>query len=270
MQPKIILITGASSGIGKACAEQLVGEGHIVYGTSRKPYQSDHENLHFIICDVIDIVSVEKCVKQIVAEQGRLDVLMNNAGAGIVGALELTTKEEFDFQMRVNFEGVFNVCAAVVPIMREQRSGTIINMSSVGGVMGLPFQGLYSASKFAVEGFSEALRLEMHTFGVNVVIIEPGDFNTGFTGSRMTSVATQNHPDYKEQFATTLRLIEDNESNGNPPVKIARLVSKIVNSKKPGFRYPVGNIIERLSIFVKRIVPGRFYQWILRVYYKVS
>lgn len=270
MEQKIILVTGASSGIGKACAEQLINDGHIVYGTSRKAMNPGENNLFFLQCDVTDKASVDQCVSRIIAEQGRLDVVMNNAGAGIVGALELTTQEEFDFQMEVNFRGVFNVCTAVVPIFREQRSGTIINVSSVGGVMGLPFQGLYSASKFAVEGFSEALRLELHPFKINVVLIQPGDFNTGFTGHRMVSKATQEHPDYKGQFATTLKLIEDNENNGCHPQLIARLVSKIVKSKKPAFRQPIGNIVERLSIFVKRLVPGRFFQWILRVYYKVD
>lgn len=270
MEQKVILITGASSGIGKECANLLAKDGHIVYGTSRKPQKSESSNLHFLACDVTDKTSVEACVSQIVAEQGRIDVVLNNAGAGIVGALELTTKDEFDFQMNVNFEGVFNVCTAVIPILRTQRSGTIINMSSMGGVMGLPFQGLYSASKFAVEGFSEALRLELHPFNIKVVIIEPGDFDTGFTSNRMMSKLTQEHPDYKSQFATTLKLIEDNENNGSQPIKIARLVSKIANKKNPQFRYPIGNLVERLSIYVKRLVPGRIYQWILRVYYKID
>lgn len=270
MIPKIILITGASSGIGKACAEVLADDGHIVYGTSRKAMNSEKNNLFFLQCDVTDKESVDHCVKTIIDERGRLDVVMNNAGAGIVGALELTTREEFDFQMEVNFRGVFNVCTAVVPVFRKQRSGTIINVSSVGGVMGLPFQGLYSASKFAVEGFSEALRLELHPFGINVVLIQPGDLNTGFTGHRMISQATQDHPEYKDQFAITLKLIEDNENNGGSPEKIARSVSKIVKQKKPAFRQPIGNVVERLSIFVKRLVPGRFFQWILRMYYQVD
>ena len=267
---KVVLITGASSGIGKACAEHLVAQGHIVYGTSRKLQESALDNLYFLQCEVTNKASVEACVAHILNEQKRLDVVMNNAGVGIVGALELTTKEEFDFQMKTNFEGMFNVCSVVTPVFREQRSGTIINVSSVGGVMGLPFQGLYSASKFAIEGYSEALRLELHPFKINVVLIQPGDFNTGFTSSRMVSEATKQHKDYKDQFATTLKIIEDNENGGSDPIKIARLIGRIVAKDKTGFRYPVGNIIERLSIFVKRIVPGRFYQWILRQYYQVK
>lgn len=267
---KIILITGASSGIGKACAELLVDQGHIVYGTSRKEQKSNLTNLHFLQCDVTDRVSVYKCVNTILSEQGHLDVVMNNAGAGIVGALELTTEEEFNFQMEVNFRGVFNVCAAVLAHFRKNRKGTIINVSSVGGVMGLPFQGLYSASKFAIEGYSEALRLEMYPFGVNIVLIQPGDFNTGFTSHRMVSKATAECDDYKQQFETTLKLIEDNENNGNPPIKIARLIAQIVEKDKPAFRYTIGSMVEKASIFVKRIVPGRFFQWILRKYYQIE
>lgn len=270
MASKIILITGASSGIGEACAQMLAEKGHIVYGTSRKPRQSDKKNLYFLECDVNNKDTIRSCIDKILQEQGKLDVLINNAGAGIVGALELTTQEEFEFQMKVNFEGVFNMCTAVVPIFREQKSGTIINMSSVGGVMGLPFQGLYSASKFAVEGFSEALRLELHPFKINIVLIEPGDFNTGFTNSRIVSKATQTHPAYKEQFRTTLKLIEDSENSGSDPEKIACLISKIVTKKNPKFRYPVGHFAERLSIYVKRLVPGKFFQRILRIYYQVD
>lgn len=270
MTKKIILITGVSSGIGKCCADELTRHGHTVYGISRKPQLSKFPNLHFISCDVTDRESVQTAINKIIQQEGRIDVLMNNAGAGIVGALDHITKEEFDFQMKVNLEGVINMCCQVIPIFRKQRSGMVINVSSVGGVMGLPFQGLYSASKFAIEGYSEALRLELHSFNIKVKLIEPGDFNTGFTGNRVISHATLNDPDYKDQFECTLKIIENNENSGSNPSKIAKLVLRMVNKESNKFRYPVGNIIERLSIFVKRIVPGRLYQWILRIFYKIK
>lgn len=270
MTKKIILITGASSGIGRACAEELALFGHTVYGTSRKPQVSELPNLHFITCDVTKREDIRNAVQLILQKESRIDVLMNNAGAGIVGALEHITKDEFDFQMQVNLEGVINMCCEVVPVFRKQRSGMIINVSSVGGVMGLPFQGLYSASKFAVEGYSEALRLELNTFNIRVKLIEPGDFNTGFTSSRVVSATTLQDVDYKEQFALTLKIIEDNENMGSNPAKIAKMVLNMINKDSRKFRYPVGNMIERLSIFVKRIVPGRMYQWILRVFYKIK
>ena len=267
---KIILITGASSGIGKDCAELLAKQGHVVYGTSRKPQKSNLENLTFLSCDVTDRLSVKSCVDQIIKEQQAIDVIINNAGAGIVGALELTTKEEFDFQMQVNFEGVFNVCSVVIPHLRNQRTGLIINMSSIGGVMGLPFQGLYSASKFAVEGYSEALRVEMYPFNIKVVLIQPGDFNTSFTNKRIISKATQEHKDYKNQFSTTLQLIENNEKKGGNPTQVAQLIAKIIESKNPSFKYSIGKWTERAAIYAKRIVPNRTHQWILRKYYQIK
>lgn len=270
MKNKVVLITGASSGIGKSCAILLAQNGYTVYGVSRKSQESAIDNLRFITCDVTNLASVKEAVEKVVQKEGRIDVLMNNAGAGIVGALDLTTPDEYDFQMKVNVQGVVNMCCAVVPLMRKNRNGTVINVSSVGGIMGLPFQGLYSASKFAIEGYSEALRLELHPFNVRVKIIEPGDFNTGFTSSRVSSAATVADSDYKDQFAKTLQILENNENTGSNPSKIANLVLQIIQRDSRKFRYPVGNIIERLSIFVKRLVPGRLYQWILRVFYQIK
>lgn len=268
--PDIILITGASSGIGKACAEHLAHKGYIVYGTSRKVVTDSVPNLTFLQMDVTDLHSVEFGVNRIIAEQGRIDVVMNNAGIGILGALELADKEEIQKQMETNFYGVANVCSAVIPYMRKKLSGKIINISSVGGVMGLPFQGFYSASKFAVEGYSEALSLELHRFNIKVTIIEPGDFNTGFTGNRIISKATLNNSDYKKQVETTLKLIEKEEKNGCDPIKLAKIVEKIITQKNPRFRYQVGKIEQVLSIYVKRFLPAKWYNAILRSYYKVG
>lgn len=267
---KIILITGASSGIGKTCAEYLVGKGHIVYGTSRKPMTSDLRNMHFLQMDVTDRQSVADGVKLIIEEQGRIDIVMNNAGMGIMGALELATEDEVRLQMDANFYGVVNVCSTVVPYFRKQRSGHIINISSIGGVMGLPYQGFYSASKFAVEGYSEALSIELHKFGIKVTLIEPGDFNTGFTGNRKLSEATLACDDYKDNFETTLKLVEKEESGGSHPIKIAKAVEKIIRKKNPPFRYPIGNFEQVLSIYVKRLLPSKWYSAILRNYYKVN
>ena len=270
MKNIVILITGASSGIGKSCAIALAEYGYTVYGVSRKDQASDTQNLHFITCDVTNRDSVKKAVDAVILKEGRIDVLMNNAGAGIVGALDLVTPEEYNFQMKVNVEGVANMCCAVIPYMRKRKQGMVINVSSVGGIMGLPFQGLYSASKFAIEGYTEALRLELHPFNIRVKLIEPGDFNTGFTSSRVSSQATVADADYAAQYAKTLHILENNENTGSHPSKIANLILQIVKRDSRKFRYPVGNIIERLSICVKRLVPGRMYQWILRVFYQIK
>lgn len=267
--PNVILITGASSGIGKACAEYLAKKGNLVYGTSRKELKSNQKNLVFLQMNVTNRESVEKGIRLIIEEQGKIDVVVNNAGMGILGALELATEKEIRLQIDTNFYGVVNVCSTVTPYFRKQKSGKIINISSVGGVMGLPYQGFYSASKFAIEGYSEALSLELHQFNIRVVIIEPGDFNTGFTGNRIISEATMNDNDYKTSAETALRLIEKEELNGCHPNKIAKLIDKIIRKRKPRFRYPVGKFEQVLSIYAKRFLPARLYNNILRSYYKI-
>ena len=190
---QVIIITGASSGFGKATAELLATKGHIVYGLCRREMQDT--TIKYRQCDVRNRAQIASVVAEIITEQGRVDVLVNNAGMGIGGALELATEEEIDLQMGTNFMGCVNLCQAVLPYMRKAHKGKIINLSSIGGVMGLPYQGFYSASKFAIEGFSEALSAEVRGFGISVSMVEPGDFATGFTGSRKNSQTTLDDPD---------------------------------------------------------------------------
>src|SRR5579872_2559800 len=176
---RVALVTGASSGIGRACAELLAARDFRVYGASRHPLPgSSFESLPM---DVRDEESVTAGIASIVQREGRLDVIVNNAGIAIAGAVEDTSVEEAKDQFDVNFFGALRVCRAVLPVLRDQRSGTIVNIGSIGGLIALPFQGLYSASKFALEGLSESLRLEVAPFGIHVVLIEPGDQQTPLT-----------------------------------------------------------------------------------------
>ena len=209
---QVIIITGASSGFGKATAEMLSKKGYTVYGLCRRQMQDS--TIKYRQCDVRNRENIHTVVEQIVAEQGRVDVLINNAGMGIGGALELATEEEIDLQMGTNFMGCVNMCQAVLPYMRRQRAGKIINLSSIGGLMGLPYQGFYSASKFAIEGFTEALSAEVRGFGIRVCMVEPGDFATGFTGSRKNSQPTLDDPDYGPIFKRSLAIIEKEENGG--------------------------------------------------------
>ncbi|MDD3405217.1 MAG: SDR family oxidoreductase [Paludibacteraceae bacterium] len=269
MQHKIILVTGASSGFGKAISEQLVKEGHIVYGTSRKLVTFDN-GCKMLQMDVTDRMSINNAILQIIEEQKQIDVVINNAGMGIGGSVELATKEEIALQMNTNFGGTVNVCSCVLPYMRRQRTGLIINTSSIGGVFGIPYQGFYSASKFAIEGYSEALSLETYQFGVRVVMVEPGDFSTGFTGNRKISVATQNDPDYQASFARVLKNIEHDETNGGKPEYLAKQIAKIVASKRPRLRYVITpNFTQKLSVLLSKIMCGRHFQAMLRKFYNV-
>jgi NAD(P)-dependent dehydrogenase (short-subunit alcohol dehydrogenase family) len=268
----VVLITGASSGIGKACAGYLAAKGFTVYGTSRKETTGDPQtpNLHMLKMDVTEVLSVKKAIDLLIAEQGRLDVVINSAGMGIGGALELATPEEIKLQMDTNFMGTVNVCSATIPHLRQTGGGKIINLSSLGGVMGVPFQGFYSASKFAIEGYSETLSLEVHPFRIRVVLIEPGDFNTGFTSNRVISEKTQHSTAYGKQFSKTMAIIEKEEKSGDNPVKIAKLMYRIIRSKHPKFRYKTGNFVQTNFAKAKKFIPAHTYQFLLRFYYNMK
>ena len=266
----VILITGASSGFGKAIAEELIACGHVVYGTSRKVAENAANGLKMLQLDVTSREQVKNAVSHIIEQENALDVVINNAGMGIGGALELATQQEVDIQMNTNFFGVVNVCSEVLPYFRKNRKGLIINVSSIGGIFGIPYQGFYSASKFAVEGYSEVLSLETKQFGIKIVLVEPGDFNTGFTKSRIISTETQNNDDYKKSFERVLKNIEKDETNGGSPKYLAKKIAKIINKKNPKFRYVIApNILQKLSVILSQILPSRFFQWLLRLFYSV-
>ena len=263
---QVIIITGASSGFGRATAALLADKGHTVYGLCRRPM--DDPRIHYLKCDVRDRAQIAAAVERIIAEQGRVDVLVNNAGMGIGGALELATPDEIDLQMGTNFMGCVNMCQAVLPHMRKARRGKIVNLSSIGGVMGLPYQGFYSASKFAIEGFSEALAAEVRRFGIRVCMVEPGDFATGFTGSRRNSQSTLDDPDYGPVFRHSLAIIEKEENGGLKPDVLARRIVHLVECKRPPLRSVVANLEQWLSVVIKRILSGNQMVAILRDYYK--
>ena len=266
MQPQVIVITGASSGFGLSTAELLASQGHTVYGLCRRPME--HATIRYRQSDVRNREQIASIIAQIVEEQGHIDVLINNAGMGIGGALELATPEEIDLQMGTNFMGCVNLCQAVLPYMRKARHGKIINLSSIGGVMGLPYQGFYSASKFAIEGFSEALSAEVRRFGIKVSMVEPGDFATGFTGSRHNSQATLDDSDYGPVFRNSLEIIEKEENGGLRSEVLARRIAKMVEQKNPPLRKVVANLEQKLSVVIKRILTGNQMVGILRSYYK--
>lgn len=262
----VTVVTGASSGFGKATAEMLAARGHKVYGIARR--EMHHAQIEYRQCDVRDFNAVSVLIDSIIREEGQIDVLINNAGMGIGGSLELASTEEIDLQMGTNFMGCVNMCRAVLPHMRRARHGRIINLSSIGGLMGLPYQGFYSASKFAIEGFSEALSAEVKRFGIDISIVEPGDFATNFTASRRNSQASLDDPDYGPVFRNSLDIIEKEENGGLKPDRLASRIVKIVECRRPRLHYVVANLEQKLSVLLKRILPGGIFVNILRDYYK--
>jgi len=262
---KVVFITGASSGIGRACAALLHERGYLVYGTSRKP--APIEPWRMVVLDVRDDASVSAAAAQILAEQGRVDVLINNAGMVLAGALEDTTLDEALAQLDTNVLGALRMCKAVLPAMRAQRSGVIINMGSIAGRVGLPFQGLYSASKFALEGFTEALRLETRPFGVRAVVVEPGDIATGVVQNRVRAAASGEGSAYLGAFRKVVASYEKDESGGASPDVVARTVLAIIEKGAPAVRYSTGPIAQRLLSGLKPFLPSKVFEFGLRVFY---
>ena len=180
---KVILITGVSSGFGKQTARLLSEEGHIVYGLQEEEIKSA-QSVSYLRMDLTDLSSVREAVSSMIDREGRIDVLINNAGMHTGGPVETLPADYIKLQMDTNFMGMVHLTREVLPVMRRQGAGRIINVSSIGGLMGLPFQAYYSAAKFAVEGFSEALRMEVNRFNIKIIVINPGDFHTSNSANR--------------------------------------------------------------------------------------
>lgn len=263
----VILITGITSGFGKAMAERLSAEGHKVYGTHRRAREFI-PSVTYIQVEATDDRQVEDAVNQVVAAEERIDVFINNAGMGIGGPLEFSSLDDARHQMDVNWMGMVRFLHFVVPVMRRQGSGKIICFSSIGGLIGLPFQGLYSASKFAIEGYCEALRLELRKSGVKVVVIEPGDFATRFTAQRKSVSDPEAHQAYPS-YAASLSSIEKDEMTGLKPEYLAGKIARIVRKKNPAYSYIISTLEQRLSVTLKKLLPASWFASILSSYYKL-
>ena len=266
---KVVLITGISSGFGKAISELLSTRGYIVYGFSRKQNEDLKEKIKVLQGDVTDVISVQKGVSTLIKKEGRIDILINNAGMGISGSIEDSAREDIQLQMGTNFMGCVNMIQAVLPSMRKQGSGTIVNISSIGGLMGLPYQGFYAASKFAVEGLSESLRMELNPFNIKVIVIQPGDFHTSFTANRKP-VKTGDTSAYKAQFQMTLSIIEKDEQGGLKPEFLARKLAKILQKKNPRHHYIIATLEQKFAVVLKRILPGSWFSSILSSHYGIK
>jgi len=266
---KVVFITGVSSGFGKKTAELLAAKGHIVYGTVRKETEI-MQNVNILKMDLTDHLSVKQAVGTVLQKEGRIDILINNAGAHTGGAIETTSIENIRLQMDTNVMGMVYMLRQVLPAMRKQMGGTIINFSSIGGLMGLPFQGFYSASKFAIEGISEALRMEVKPFNIKVVVINPGDFHTNNTANRRNFLNRDVNDPYADQFSKTLAIIERDENGGWPPEVLAKKLVRIVEVKNPCKRYIIATAEQKLAVVLKNILPAGWFMKILAPHYGIK
>ncbi len=261
----VVLITGCSSGIGKATALAAAARGHRVYATGRDPESlrelSGGGRIRTLALDVTDTGSIGRAVASVLGESGRLDALVNNAGYGQYGAAEDVTAEEWRREFDVNLFGAVEVTRAVLPAMREARSGTIVNVSSVAGKIAIPFAAPYCASKHALEAVSDALRVEVAPFGIRVVVIEPGPIGTRFGERARAGVARMlaSPGPYSPFYRNAERAMDTDFQAGKlPPEAVARVIVQAIESENPKTRYRVTRMASVL-IFLRRFLPDRFF-----------
>jgi NAD(P)-dependent dehydrogenase (short-subunit alcohol dehydrogenase family) len=235
----VVLITGASSGVGQATARQLAQRGYQVFGTSRNPARAEAiAGTQFLALDVREDESVAACVAAVIEQTGRLDVLFNNAGYEQAGAIEEVSIEEAKAQFETNVFGILRMNKAVLPHMRAKRSGKIVNMSSVAGVFSVPFLGVYSSTKFAVEAITEALRIEVAPLNIHVSLFEVDALHTPMMDNRLRPVTPiEDYAVWRERMLGELRAFED---QGHSADKVAAQIVKIIESPKPRLRYAMG------------------------------
>ena len=265
---KVVLITGGSSGIGKSIGEFLHAKGFVVYGTSRNPERIQGSVFPLIALDVRNVESIQKAVQEIISKSGRIDVVINNAGVGITGPIEEIPTEEIKNNFETNLFGPIEVMKAVLPQMREQKSGLIINITSIAGYMGLPYRGIYSASKGALELITEALRMEVKSFGIQITNVAPGDFATNIAAGRYHAPVVKGSA-YEVPYGNTLKEMDSHVDSGSNPNEMAEAIFAIIKTDKPKVHYKVGAFMQKFSIVLKRILPDTVYEKMLMNHYKL-
>ena len=265
---KVVLITGGSSGIGKSIGEYLQIKGFKVYGTSRNPNNYPKTKFPIVALDVTKPKTIANCVAAVLKHESHIDVLINNAGAGITGPIEEIPDEEIKRNFETNLFGPINVIKAVLPIMRNQNSGLIINITSIAGYMGLPYRGIYSASKGALELVTEAFRMELKDFNIEMTNVAPGDFATNIAAGRYHAPVLDNSP-YREKYGNSLKMMNAHVDEGNDPQQMADAIFKIIKTKKPKAHYKIGAFMQKFSIVLKRLLPDKVYEKLLMNHYKL-
>jgi NAD(P)-dependent dehydrogenase (short-subunit alcohol dehydrogenase family) len=269
MQQKVVLITGGSSGIGKSIGLYLKSKGLKVYGTTRDLAKyPDFEIFELLQLEVTEPTSVQTAVKQLIAKEGRIDVLVNNAGVGITGPIEETPHEEIQKAFDINFNGPLHMTKAVLPQMRHQKSGCIINITSIAGSMGLPYRGIYSATKGAMDIVTEALRMETKDFGIQIAALAPGDFATNIAAGRYHAPVQAESP-YSSPYEKTLKMINNDVDAAGDPILVAKKVYEIIYTAEPKVHYRVGDFMQKFSLFLKKCLPDKIYEKLVLNHYKL-
>jgi NAD(P)-dependent dehydrogenase (short-subunit alcohol dehydrogenase family) len=272
VSPRTVLITGGSSGFGRAIAEALAARGDRVYGTTRRSGlpETGSAQVRMLTMDVGEPASVDAAVARVITEPGRIDALINNAGFGIAGAIEDTSDAEARAQFETNFFGLHRVCRAVLPQMRRQGGGRVINVSSLAGLVAVPYQALYCASKHAIEAYTEALRMEMKPFGIHVSMIEPGDFATSFTDNRRMVEGCADGSAHHARCRTAVARMQEDERKFKDLTPVVKTVLAALDDPQPALRYPVAVPIQRFLVGLKPFVPQRLFEYLIMDNYKLT
>jgi short-subunit dehydrogenase len=265
---KVVFITGASSGIGKSIGEFLHHKDFVVYGTSRNPDAITQSLFPLLQLDVHNTQSILNCVAQIIQKEGQIDVVINNAGVGITGPIEEIPSKEIRNNFETNLFGPIEVMKAVLPVMREQKGGLIINITSIAGYMGLPYRGIYSASKGALELITEALRMEVRAHGIQITNVAPGDFATNIAAGRYHAPVVEGSA-YEVSYGNSLKEMNLHVDRGSNPNEMAEAIYAIINTKNPKIHYKVGVFMQKFSIVLKRILPDNVFEKIVMKHYKL-
>ncbi len=256
--PRVVLVTGSSAGIGQACAARLHAAGWSVFGASRRGTAEGGWNP--LVMDVDRDDSVDDAVGALLARTGRLDAVVACAGWGLAGAVEQTSIEDAHDQLETNFWGAVRVVARALPVMRAQGAGRVVLVSSIGGIVALPFQAFYSASKFAMEGYGEALAYEVGPFGIQVTLVEPGNVRTDFTANRRDAAAPAGEDPYREAATRAVTKMGEDEARGVAPGEVAAVVERVLEARRAPRRVSVGKMGERVGILAKRLMPSRAFE----------
>jgi NAD(P)-dependent dehydrogenase (short-subunit alcohol dehydrogenase family) len=252
-QPRpVAIVTGATAGIGAATARALDAAGYRVFGTYRKLPATKIPSVDYVACDVTNDLTVDAAVREVLAKAGRIDLLVNNAGVGLIGAAEESSLEQARSIFEVNLFGVIRMTNAVLPLMRQQRSGRIVNISSVMGLIPSPFLALYASSKHAVEGYSQSLDHEVRGSGIRVVLVEPGYTRTAFESNALAADQKSEH--YALARANAEAVMRSEIAKADPPEVVAGTVVTAATAAKPHLRYTAGRDAATVSL-LRRFVP---------------
>ncbi|HQV37448.1 MAG: SDR family oxidoreductase [Flavobacteriales bacterium] len=262
---KVVLVTGGSSGIGKAICTRLAAQGHTVFGTTRK-VGTQPKGYRLITMDLVDDTSVKHAVNEVITAAHRIDVVVNNAGLGIQGPTEDIQPEQAIELFDANLFGAHRVCRAVLPHMRANGSGLIINITSLAANFGLPYRGFYSASKAALERYTEALSMEVQPFGIHVVSLQPGEYKTNIGTNRIRPAVIGEA--YKDGYDRAMEILGGSLHYSHDPDEVAVLVQKIMGTARPKSVYYAAHGLQRSAVLLKKLLPGRLFQRLMMREYR--